>query len=225
MSDCTGKPKGRVLILVENLPVPMDRRVWQESLALTESGYEVSVISPRPKDEPEYMELNGVHLYRYPMPPPTKSVLSFLYEFSYCWLQTWRLARRVWRERGFDVIQTCNPPDTFWLIGRWYKRKGVKFVFDQHDLCPELYESRFNRRDLFHKGLLWLEKQTYRTADAVIATNESYRRVAMERGGVPPDRITVVRSGPSGEPFPARGTRPCPQARASLLGRLPRRDG
>jgi len=179
----------------------MDRRVWQESLALTEAGYLVSVISPRPPGEPEYMELEGVHLYRYPMPPPTKSVLSFLYEFSYCWLQTWRLARRVWKERGFDVIHTCNPPDTFWLIGRFYKRKGVKFVFDQHDLCPELYESRFGRRDLFYKGLLWLEKQTYRTADGVIATNESYRRVAMERGGVPPDRITIVRSGPSASRF------------------------
>jgi len=201
MSGCTGKWKGRVLILVENLPVPMDRRVWQESLALTEAGYLVSVISPRPPGEPEYMELEGVHLYRYPMPPPTKSVLSFLYEFSYCWLQTWRLARRVWKERGFDVIHTCNPPDTFWLIGRFYKRKGVKFVFDQHDLCPELYESRFGRRDLFYKGLLWLEKQTYRTADGVIATNESYRRVAMERGGVPPDRITIVRSGPSASRF------------------------
>lgn len=201
MSDCTGKPKGRVLILVENLPVPMDRRVWQEALALTEAGYEVSVISPRPHEEPEYMALDGVHLYRYPLPPPTKSVVSFLYEFTYCWLQTWRLARRVWKERGFDVIQTCNPPDTFWIIGRYYKRKGVKFVFDQHDLCPELYESRFNRRGLFYKGLLWLEKQTYRTADAVIATNESYKRVAIERGDVPPDKITVVRSGPLASRF------------------------
>ncbi|MDW8108011.1 MAG: glycosyltransferase, partial [Armatimonadota bacterium] len=122
-----------MLILVENLPVPMDRRVWQESLALTEAGYQVSVISPRAPDEPEYTELEGVHLYRYPMPPPTKSTLSFIYEFVYCWLHTWRLTRRVWKERGFDIIHTCNPPDTFWLIGRLYKRKGVKFVFDQHD--------------------------------------------------------------------------------------------
>lgn len=201
MSDCTGKPKGRVLILVENLPVPMDRRVWLESLALTEAGYQVSVISPRAPEEPEYMELEGVHLYRYPMPPPTRSTLSFIYEFIYCWLHTWRLTRRVWKERGFDVIHTCNPPDTFWLIGRIYKRKGVKVVFDQHDLCPELYESRFGKRGLLYKGLLWLEKQTYRTADGVIATNESYRRVAMERGGVPPERIVVVRSGPCASRF------------------------
>ncbi|MDW8051905.1 MAG: glycosyltransferase family 4 protein [Armatimonadota bacterium] len=201
MSDCTGKPKGRVLILVENLPVPMDRRVWLESLALTEAGYQVSVISPRAPEEPEYIELEGVHLYRYPMPPPTRSTLSFIYEFIYCWLHTWRLTRRVWKERGFDVIHTCNPPDTFWLIGRIYKRKGVKVVFDQHDLCPELYESRFGKRGLLYKGLLWLEKQTYRTADGVIATNESYRRVAMERGGVPPERIVVVRSGPCASRF------------------------
>ncbi len=199
MSDYTGK--GRILILVENLPVPMDRRVWQESMALTEAGYEVSVISPRPHDEPEYMQLHGVHLYRYPLPPPTKSVFSFFREFIYCWLQTWRLTKRVYKERGFDVIQTCNPPDTFWLIGRWYKRKGVKFVFDQHDLCPELFESRFQRRGLLYKGLLWLEQQTYRTADGVIAPNESYRRVSIERGGIPPDRITIVRSGPLASRF------------------------
>ncbi len=199
--DSTGKCKGRILILVENLPVPMDRRVWLESLALTEAGYEVSVISPRPDGEPEYLELEGVHLYRYPMPPPTKSVVSFFYEFIYCWLQTWRLTRRVWKERGIDVIHTCNPPDTFWTIGRWYKRKGVKFVFDQHDLCPELYESRFGRRGILHRGLLWLEKQTYRTADGVIAPNESYRRVAMERGGIPPEKIAVVRSGPLASRF------------------------
>ncbi len=201
MSDYTGKCKGRILILVENLPVPMDRRVWQESLALRDAGYEVSVISPRPHDEPEYMELQGVHLYRYPLPPPTKSVFSFFREFTYCWIQTWQLAKRVYKERGFDVIHTCNPPDTFWLIGRWYKRKGVKFVFDQHDLCPELFESRFQRRGLLHKGLLWLEQQAYRTADGVIAPNESYRRVAIERGGIPPDRITVVRSGPLASRF------------------------
>lgn len=179
----------------------MDRRVWQESLALTEAGYEVSVISPRPHEEPEYMEIQGVHLYRYPMPPPTKSVFSFFYEFIYCWLQTWRLTRRVWRERGIDVIHTCNPPDTFWTIGRWYKRKGVKFVFDQHDLCPELYESRFGRRGLLYRGLLWLEKQTYRTADGIIVPNESYRRVAMERGGVAPEKIAIVRSGPIASQF------------------------
>ncbi len=189
------------MILVENLPVPMDRRVWQEAQALTEAGYTVSVISPRPHEEPEYMELEGVHLYRYPIPPPTKSVLSFFYEFLYCWLHTWRLTRRVARERGIDVIHTCNPPDTFWLIGRWYKRKGVKFVFDQHDLCPELYESRFGRRGLLYKGLLWLEKQTYRTADGVIAPNESYRRVAIERGGIHPESIAVVRSGPLASRF------------------------
>ncbi|MFQ3611828.1 MAG: glycosyltransferase family 4 protein [Fimbriimonadales bacterium] len=179
----------------------MDRRVWQESQALTEAGYEVSVISPRPPEEPEYMELQGVHLYRYPLPPPTKSVFSFFREFTYCWFQTWRLARRVYKERGFDVIHTCNPPDTFWVIGRWYKRKGVKFVFDQHDLCPELFESRFQRKGILYKGLLWLEQQTYRTADGVIAPNESYRRVAIERGGIAPDRITIVRSGPLASRF------------------------
>lgn len=209
MSVSTGKEKGKILILVENLPVPIDRRVWQESLALTEAGYKVSVISPRPKGEPEYKELQGIHMYRYKMPPPTKGTLSFFYEFTYCWIQTFKLARRVWKEQGFDVIQTCNPPDTFWPIGQHYKKRGVKYVFDQHDLCPELFESRFNRRGFFYKGLLWLEQQNYRTADMIISTNETYRCVAIERGGVPPERVTIVRSGPlaskfiSGEPDPS----------------------
>lgn len=200
MPDSTGK-KGSLLILVQNLPVPMDRRVWQESLALTAAGYEVSVVSPRPPDEPEYMELQGVHLYRYPIPPPTQGVLGFIREYTYSWLHTRRLTKRVFNEQGLDAIQTCNPPDIFWTIGRTYKRKGVQFVFDQHDLCPEVFESRFGRRGALYKWLMWLEKQTYKTADMVIATNESYRRVAMERGGFPPDKIAVVRSGPLSDQF------------------------
>lgn len=200
MPDSIGK-KGSLLILVQNLPVPMDRRVWQESLALTAAGYKVSVVSPRPKEEPEYMELKGVHLYRYPIPPPTQGVLGFIREYTYSWLHTRRLTKRAFKEQGFDAIQTCNPPDIFWTIGRAYKRKGVKFVFDQHDLCPEVFESRFGRRGLLYKMLMWLEKQTYKTADMVIATNESYRRVAMERGGVQPGNIAVVRSGPLSDKF------------------------
>jgi glycosyltransferase involved in cell wall biosynthesis len=200
MPDSTGK-KGSLLILVQNLPVPMDRRVWQESRALTAAGYKVSVISPRPPEEPEYMEIEGVHLYRYPIPPPTKGVLGFIREYTYSWMHTNRLAKRVFKEQGFDAIQTCNPPDIFWTIGRAYKRKGKKFVFDQHDLCPEVFESRFGKRGLLYKGLMWLEKQTYKTADMVIAPNESYRRVAMERGGFPTEWISVVRSGPLSTKF------------------------
>lgn len=190
--------KGHILILVENLPVPFDRRVWMESLALTEAGYKVSVISPCPPDETNTPDrvIEGIHVYRYPMPAPTKGKLSFFREFSYCLVQTHKLTKRIWKEDRFDVIQTCNPPDTFWLIGRQYKKHGVKFVFDHHDLCPELYESKFNRRDFLYTGLCWFEKKQFQTADAVIATNESYKEVAMRRGGKRADQVAIVRSGP-----------------------------
>jgi glycosyltransferase involved in cell wall biosynthesis len=194
----SAKRKGHVLILVQNLPLPFDRRVWMESLALTEAGYKVSVISPRPEDDPRgHLVLDGVHLYRYEPPAPTSGKLSFFREFAYCYLQTRKLVDQIWREDEFDVIQSCNPPDTFWRIARRYRRHGVKFVFDHHDLCPELYESKYGRRDLLYRVLCWLERKQFATADAVIATNESYRRVAIERGGKNPRQVTVVRSGPS----------------------------
>ncbi len=190
--------KGHILILVENLPVPFDRRVWMESLALTEAGYKVSVISPCPpqhSDEPDQI-IEGIHVYRYPMPQPTKSKLSFIQEFWYCYQQTKRLSKRIWCEDPFDVIHSCNPPDTFWKIAKGYKRRGVKFVFDHHDLCPELYVSKYDRQDALYRMLLWLERKQFETADAVISTNESYKEVAMLRGGKRAEDIAVVRSGP-----------------------------
>lgn len=191
---CTGKKK--ILIIVENLPVPYDRRVWLEATSLVEAGFHVSVISPRRKGDVPHAMIDGVHVYRYKMYPPTRGLLSYLWELSYCWVMTFWLSLIVWRHEGIDVIHACNPPDTYWLLGRFYKMFGKKYVFDHHDLNPELYESRFGKRGWIHRVLLWLEKQQFRTADRVIATNESYRRVAIERGGVPPDRVVVVRSGP-----------------------------
>lgn len=195
--DRTASVKGHIVILVQNLPVPFDRRVWMESLALTAAGYRVSVISPMPPDDSQpYRVIDGVHVYRYPAPAPTKSKLSFVREFAYCYRHTGRLLAQVWRDEPFDVIQTCNPPDTFWRLARRYKRQGVKFVFDHHDLCPELYESKYGRRDLFHRGLRWLERKQFETADAVISTNESYKQIAVGRGGKRPEDVVVVRSGP-----------------------------
>jgi glycosyltransferase involved in cell wall biosynthesis len=197
MTASTGS-RGKILILVENLPVPFDRRVWMESLALRDAGYTVSVISPCPPNElnEPHKVIEGIHVYRYKMPPPTQSKASFVYEFAYCWLKTWRLVRKVDEEVGFDVLQACNPPDTFWLIGAYYKRLGKRFVFDHHDLCPELYISKFNREDIFLKSQYWLERKTFQTADMVMCTNESYRDVAIQRGGKKPEDTVVVRSGP-----------------------------
>ncbi len=130
------------------------------------------------------------------MPSPSQARMSFVREFAYCYLQTRRIVKRIWRNDPFDVIHSCNPPDMFWALARPYKRKGVRFVFDHHDVCPELYLSKFGKRDLFYHGLRWLEKRQFAEADAVIATNESYRRIAIDRGGKHPRDVTVVRSGP-----------------------------
>ena len=197
MSASPGSARRRVLILVENLPVPFDRRVWLESKALTEAGWSVSVICP--KGGPwtsAYEEIEGVAIHRYDPPPPTKGALSYLWEFTYCWLHTAWLTQRVARQRGFDVLHACNPPDTFFLLGAIYKLFGVKFLFDQHDLSPEVYVSRFGKEGFWYHGLRLLERLTYATADVVIATNESYRETALRRGWLAPEDVIVVRSGP-----------------------------
>ena len=194
---------GKILIIVENLPVPFDRRVWLEANTLTVEGYKVSVISLRGKDNSKYEVLNGISLYRYPMPPPTKGFISYVWEFTYCWVMTFFLSMKILFKEGFDVIHACNPPDTFFLIGAFYKLLGKKFVFDQHDLCPELYEARFGsaKSNLLLKGLLILEKLTHKTANLVIAPNESYKEIIAERGRVKEENIFVVRTGPDCERF------------------------
>jgi glycosyltransferase involved in cell wall biosynthesis len=190
------RPK-RVLIIVQNLPVPFDRRVWLECQALVANGYRASVICPKGKGDPKFHEIDGVRIYKYRPAPLTSSTLSFFYEFAYCWLMTLWLTVKVAVKDGFDVVQACNPPDTFFVIGFLCKLFGKKFVFDQHDLCPELYESRGTHHiPALLKALLLLERGTYATADHVISTNESYRLTAFRRGHKRPDDVTVVRSGP-----------------------------
>lgn len=191
----------RVLIVVQNLPVPLDRRVWLEAQALTAAGYRVSVICPKGPSDAARELLDGVAIYRYRPAPQASGLLGFAVEFAYSWLRTAALSLVVRRERGFDVIQACNPPDTYWLLALLWRVAGVRFVFDHHDLNPELFRSRFGEprsagARLQYRGLLWLERRTFAAADRVISTNESYRRIAVERGGVPRERTEVVRSGP-----------------------------
>lgn len=189
---------GRVLIIVENLTVPFDRRVWLEAQALKGAGYQVSVICPKGEGYTRSFEiLEDIHIYRYPTPPPTKGTASYVWEFVYCWFATAWLSLRIHFGRGFDIIHACNPPDTFFALARFYKLFGKKFVYDQHDLCPELFLARFSEpKAWIHKALLMLEKLTYDTADVVLSTNESYKKTAVNRGRVPPDDVVVVRSAP-----------------------------
>ncbi|MGE3619293.1 MAG: glycosyltransferase family 4 protein [Acidimicrobiia bacterium] len=192
-----GSAVRRVLIIVQNMPVPLDRRVWQECRALKAAGYAVSVICPRGEGQAPRQVLEGVEILTYRPPAATRGALSFFVEFAYCWLRTALLSLRVrWRGR-IDVIQACNPPDTYFALALLHRPFGTRFVFDQHDLCPEVYASRFGRTDgWMYRGVLAMERATYRTAHHVVVTNESYRAVALRRGGLDPDSVTVVRSGP-----------------------------
>ncbi len=204
----------RVLIIVENLPVPFDRRVWMEATTLQKAGYEVAVISPTGNGfDKDYEVIEQIHIYRHPLPPEESSVVGYLREYSWAINWQFRLAQRVWRERGFDVIHICNPPDLLFLVAGWFKLfHGVRILFDHHDLSPEMYEAKYQRRDIFYQGLRLAERLTYGTADIVISTNESHREVAITRGKKKPEKVFVVRSAPDLSRF--RRMSPNPNYRA-----------
>jgi glycosyltransferase involved in cell wall biosynthesis len=193
----------RVLIIVENLPVPLDRRVWLECLALTEAGYQVSVICPMGRGWTAAHEvIDGVHIYRHPMPAEAHSgALAYAREYGAALWHWLRLSRKVRRQRGFDIIQGCNPPDLVFLIAWLWRPFGVRYVFDHHDVCPELFEAKFGKR-----GALWWvmglwERLTFATADVSIATNESFRAIAIQRGKMKPEDVFIVRSAPRTDKF------------------------
>jgi len=194
--------KRKVLIIVENLPVPFDPRVWKEACSLREHGYDVTVLCPRGKNyKKTYERLDGIHVYRHPMPKEGNGVLGYLCEFS-CAL-FWELIYSMWIfvRRGFHVIQGCNPPDDIFLVALPFKLFGVKYIFDHHDANPELYLSKYESKGLLYRAQVLLEKLTYRFSDVVMATNESYRELAVKRGGLSSDRVFVVRNGPDTETF------------------------
>ena len=194
--------KKKVLIIVENLPVPFDGRVWKESLALRANGYEVSVLCPRGKGYRQgYELLEGVHIYRHPMPQEGNGILGYLTEYGCALL--WEIFYSWWIyfRRGFDVIQGCNPPDDIFLVALPFKLLGVKYIFDHHDANPELYLSKYEREDAFYRIQVKLEKWTYRFADVVMATNNSYKELATSRGGLAPEDVFVVRNGPDTKTF------------------------
>jgi glycosyltransferase involved in cell wall biosynthesis len=187
----------KVVIIVENLPSPFDRRVWQEATTLHEAGYTVSIICPTGKGYTEkYEHLEGIHIYRHSLPLEANGALGYLVEYSSALVLQFYLSLKVLIKHGFDVIHACNPPDNIFLIGAIYKLFGKKFLFDHHDINPELYEAKFGKKDFFYKLMLWSERLTFKTADVSIATNESYRRIAIDRGGMNPEDVFVVRSGP-----------------------------
>ncbi len=187
----------KVLIIVENLPLPFDRRVWQECLTLTAAGALVSVICPSGRGyEGRYEELDGVHIYRHPLPLEAKGAMGYLAEYGAAIWHEMRLALRVLRRHGFDTIQGCNPPDLIFLVALPFRLFGKRYIFDHHDINPELYEAKFGKRGFFWRLMVLFERLTFMSANVVISTNNSYRKIAMTRGRKKPEDVFVVRSGP-----------------------------
>ena len=212
---------GSVLIVVENLPSPFDRRVWMEATTLHAAGWEVAIICPTGKGfEAHYEVLEGVRIYRHDLPAEGRGLSGYLREYAAAVRSQFRLARRIWRQRPFNVVHICNPPDLLFLVAGWYKiRRGARVIFDQHDIMPELYEAKFGRRDWGYAVTRLAERLTFATANVVISTNESYRDIALGRGRKRPSDVFVVRSAPDLQRF--RPTEPEPgfrRGRPHLVG-------
>jgi glycosyltransferase involved in cell wall biosynthesis len=194
--------KKKILIIVENLPVPTDDRVWKEACSLQQAGYQVTVLCPRGQGHHRNYEfLDGIHIYRHPIPEEGNSYLAYMVEYG-CALGLEALYTLwIYLRRGFHVVQGCNPPDNIFLVVLPFKLFGVKYIFDHHDANPELYLSKYEKKGLFYKVQVWLERQTFRCSDVVMSTNSSYKKLAVDRGKLEPEDVFVVRNGPDLETF------------------------
>ena len=201
--------KKKILIIVENLPVPFDGRVWKEASSLRKAGYDVTVLCPKGKGyEQGYEILEGVHIYRHPMPKEGNSPAGYLWEYGSAILWEWFYTWWIFLRRGFHVIQGCNPPDNIFLIALPFKLFGVKYVFDHHDANPELYFSKYEKQDFFYQTQVWLEQFTFRFSDVVMSTNGSYKELAIRRGGHDTEDVFIVRNGPDLEIFKSVESKP-----------------
>ncbi len=211
----------KILIIVENLTVPLDRRVWQEAQSLRDAGYTVSVICPRGgKYTASYELLDGVHVFRHPLPLEGEGPVGYAIEYASAIFWEFVVSVRAYFKVGFDVVQACNPPDLIFTVGAFWKYLfGKPFVFDHHDINPELFEAKFGRRGFCHSLLSMFEKITFNVADVSIATNETFKEIAVKRGGMDPSRVFVVRSIPDVSRF--RRMEPLPalkKGRKTLVG-------
>ena len=218
-------------MLLENNPYESDIRVIREAQTLTGAGYVVSVISPRPPGGRFHVFTDGVHVYHFPGAQPGARTLGYLWEYSYAMAATFVVCLYVYLRRGFDVIHAHNPPDTFFIIASFFKMLGKQFVYDHHDLAPEMYLARFEGvgKGIAYRVLMALEKLSYLLADLIIVTNGSYKEVAMDRGGAPANRIAVVRNGPDLREIPSAlagpSSRPMPEMTIGYIGRIGPQDG
>jgi glycosyltransferase involved in cell wall biosynthesis len=229
-----GSGRRRVLIIVQNLPVPFDRRVWLEATTLHRAGYDVCVICPKMRGCNAGREtIEGVDVYRYKLPMEAQGAVGFVLEFVWCFVLSAVLSVRIALfGRGFDVLHACNPPETYWLLGLFWRLFGKGFLFDHHDLSPEMFAAKFERGEsgLIYQALLFLERMTFRSAQTVVTTNESHRAIALARGGKRPDEVFVVRSGPDLSRFQVEERRPEEWANGrrfvvAYLGEICKQDG
>jgi glycosyltransferase involved in cell wall biosynthesis len=209
-ANSTGKPESinrpsprrRVLIIVENQAVPLDPRVWREARSLSDHGYEVTVLCPKRKDcSRGYEVIDQVRIYRHPMLLEGSTPISYLSEYACAFALEFLYTLWIYLRHGFDVIQGCNPPDNLFLVALPFKILGVKYIFDHHDANPELYVSKYGRQGALYKILLSLEKLCYRHSDVVMATNATYRNMAISRGCIRPENVFIVRNGPDLQTF------------------------
>jgi glycosyltransferase involved in cell wall biosynthesis len=189
--------KRKLLIIVENLPVPFDGRVWKEATCLRDANYQVTVLCPKGKGYSKgYENIEGVHIYRHPMPKEGNTPLGYVWEYGCALFWEFIYSWWIFFRRGFHVIQGCNPPDDIFMVALPFRLFGVRYIFDYHDVNPELYFSKYGRKDFFYKVQLWLERLTFRCSTVVMATNKSYKEIAVRRGGKDPEEVFVVRNGP-----------------------------
>ena len=201
--------KKKVLIIVENMSVPFDPRVWREAKALQKNGFDVTVLCPRFKGQARGHEIiDGIHIYRHLLAQEGHRFLGYLLEYSSALFWEFLYAWWIYLRHGFYVIQGCNPPDTIFLVALPFKLLGVKYIFDHHDANPELYFAKWGTRGVVYKLQVWLEKLTYRFSDVVMTTNSSYSDLAVNRGGLDPADVFVVRNGPDCESFKAVPPKP-----------------
>src|SRR5882762_9089129 len=204
-----GALRKRVLIIVENQAVPFDRRVWREACSLRENGYEVTVLCPRRKAYTKgYEVIEGIRIYRHPSPAEGSTPMGYLWEYGCALFWEFWYALWIYLRHGFDVIQGCNPPDDIFLVALPFKLLGVKYIFDHHDVNPELYVSKYGKRGALHKILVWFEQLTFRFSDVVMSTNRSYGDLAVTRGGLDPADVFIVRNGPDSKTFKAVPSKP-----------------
>lgn len=211
-----------ILIIVENLPVPFDRRVWQEATTLRENGAKVSIICPKTKQyTTSYESINGIEIYRHPLPIEGNGAFTYLLEYLIALFWEFFLSIKIFTKKRFQIIQGCNPPDLIFLVALFYKIFNVKYVFDHHDINPELFIAKYGKRGFFYKLMLLAERCTFATSNYSIATNESYKEIAIKRGRMSPEKVQVVRSGPKIDRLkPGKGNIKYKNGRQYLIGYL-----